>query len=134
MSSPSPPSKSLYNRYKEKTKIIALISRKTCNFQIKTLSLQRERRNRVEPRCAERWHGWRRNPKEMMSNSTLPLGFFHSSIELVTCGQLFISFLSDKKDAHSAPLSQTSMPVATNEGRKQPNICIQPQIAVSLHQ
>jgi hypothetical protein len=28
----------------------------------------------------------------MMSNSTLPLGFFHSSIELVTCGQLFIFF------------------------------------------
>jgi hypothetical protein len=44
------------------------------------------------------------------------------------------SYLSDKKDAHSAPLSQISMPVATNEGRKQPNICIHPQIAVSLHQ
>ena len=25
----------------------------------------------------------------MMSNSTLPLGFLHSNIELVTCGQLF---------------------------------------------
>jgi hypothetical protein len=28
-------------------------------------------------------------PVEMMSNSTLPLGFLHSNTELVTCGQLF---------------------------------------------
>ena len=27
-------------------------------------------------------------PVEMMSNSTLPLGFLHSNTELVTCGQL----------------------------------------------
>ena len=27
-------------------------------------------------------------PAEMMSNSTLPLGFLHSNTELVTCGQL----------------------------------------------
>ena len=59
------------------------------NSQKKFLSLQRERRSQVEPRCAERWHGWRVKPTEMMSNSTLPLGFLHSSIELVTCGQLF---------------------------------------------
>jgi hypothetical protein len=30
--------------------------------------LQRERRNQVEPRCAERWHGC--GNTEMMSNST----------------------------------------------------------------
>ena len=36
-----------------------------------------EIRNRVEPRCAERWHGC--SNAEMMSNSTLPLGFFHVS-------------------------------------------------------
>ena len=29
---------------------------KTCKYQQKFLSLQRERRNQVEPRCAERWH------------------------------------------------------------------------------
>ena len=28
----------------------------------------------------------------MMSNSTLPLDFFHSDIELVTCGQLLLYF------------------------------------------
>ena len=27
-----------------------------CNFQKYFVSLQRERRNQVEPRCAERWH------------------------------------------------------------------------------
>ena len=54
--------------------------------------LQRERRSQVEPRCAERWHGWRVKPTEMMSNSTLPLGFLHSNTELVTCGQLFIFY------------------------------------------
>ena len=59
---------------------------KIWNFKKKFLSLQRERRNQVEPRCAERWHGC--GYTEMMSNSTLPLGFFHSNIELVTCGQL----------------------------------------------
>jgi len=46
-------------------------------FPEKFLSLQRERRNQVEPRCAERWHGYRITPVEMMSNSTLPLGFLH---------------------------------------------------------
>ena len=30
-----------------------------CKLQIKFLSLQRERRSQVEPRCAERWHGCR---------------------------------------------------------------------------
>ena len=59
---------------------------KIWNFKKKFLSLQRERRNQVEPRCAERWHGC--GYTEMMSNSTLPLDFFHSDIELVTCGQL----------------------------------------------
>jgi hypothetical protein len=34
-------------------------------------------------------------PVEMMSNSTLPLGFLHSNTELVTCGQLFY----DQKDS-----------------------------------
>ena len=29
---------------------------KIWNFKKKFLSLQRERRNQVEPRCAERWH------------------------------------------------------------------------------
>jgi hypothetical protein len=62
------------------------------NSQKKFLSLQRERRSQVEPRCAERWHGWRVKPTEMMSNSTLPLGFLHSNTELVTCGQLFIFY------------------------------------------
>ena len=60
------------------------------NSQKKFLSLQRERRSQVEPRCAERWHGWRVKPTEMMSNSTLPLGFLHSNTELVTCGQFFL--------------------------------------------
>ena len=54
------------------------------------LSLQRERRNRVEPRCAERWHGC--GNAEMMSNSTLPLGFLHSYTELVTCWPVFIFY------------------------------------------
>ena len=50
----------------------------TWKYQKLIVSLQRERRNRVEPRCAERWHGCRAKPVEMMSNSTLPLGFLHS--------------------------------------------------------
>ena len=37
-----------------------------------------EGENQVEPRCAERWHGRRAKPVEMMSNSTLPLGFLRS--------------------------------------------------------
>ena len=53
---------------------------KTWKYQKLIVSLQRERRNRVEPRCAERWHGCRAKPVEMMSNSTLPLGFLHSLI------------------------------------------------------
>ena len=61
------------------------------------VSLQRERRNRVEPRCVvidavackARTVAWLQvKPVEMMSNSTLPLGFLHSNTELVTCGQL----------------------------------------------
>jgi len=60
--------------------------RRKKNWKIteKCLSLQRERRCQVEPRCAERWHGYRLKPVEMMSNSTLPLGFLHSNIELAT--------------------------------------------------
>ena len=66
--------------------------------QKKYLSLQRERRNRVEPRCAERWHGCRVIPTEMMSNSTLPLGFLHSNTELVTRGQLlYFPILGQRK-------------------------------------
>jgi len=52
-------------------------SEKIWKFRKFFLSLQRLMRNRVEPRCAERWHGCRVKPVEMMSNSTLPLGFFH---------------------------------------------------------
>ena len=48
---------------------------------------KQERWNQVEPRCAERWHGC--GDAEMMSNSTLPLGFLHLNIELTTRGQLF---------------------------------------------
>ena len=53
------------------------------------VSLQRERRNRVEPRCVvidvvackARTVAWlQAKPVEMMSNSTLPLGFLHSNI------------------------------------------------------
>ena len=37
-------------------------------------------------------------PVEMMSNSTLPLGFFHSNTELVTCGQLlYFPILGQRK-------------------------------------
>ena len=36
-----------------------------------------KRRNQVEPRCAERWHGC--GNTEMMSDSTSPLDFFHSN-------------------------------------------------------
>ena len=61
-------------------------SRNIWKIREKCLSLQRERRSQVEPRCAERWHGC--GNTEMMSNSTLPLGFLHSNTELVTCGQL----------------------------------------------
>ena len=52
---------------------------------------KQERWNQVEPRCAERWHGC--GDAEMMSNSTLPLGFLHLSIELTTRGQLFYILL-----------------------------------------
>ena len=69
----------VYTKNTEKVK-------KIWNFKKMFLSLQRERRSQVEPRCAERWHGC--GNTEMMSNSTLPLGFLHSNIELVTCGQL----------------------------------------------
>ena len=53
---------------------------KIWNLQKKYLSLQCERSNQVEPRCAERWHGCRN--AEMMSNSTLPLGF--SSLRILS--------------------------------------------------
>ena len=68
--------------------IFQKIYEKTWNIQKYFLSLQRERRNQVEPRCAERWHGCRANPVEMMSNSTLPLGFLHSN----TAGHALASF------------------------------------------
>ena len=46
----------------------------------------------------ERWHGCRVIPTEMMSNSTLPLGFLHSNTELVTCGQLlYFPILGQRK-------------------------------------
>ena len=53
-------------------------SRFIWKFTYLFVSLHRERWNQVEPRCAERWHGC--GNAEMMSNSTLPLGFFHSNI------------------------------------------------------
>ena len=65
--------------------------RKVWNITGNCLSLQRERWNQVEPRCAERWHGC--GDAEMMSNSTLPLGFLHLNIELTTRGQLFYILL-----------------------------------------
>ena len=65
--------------------------RKVWNITGNCLSLQRERWNQVEPRCAERWHGC--GDAEMMSNSTLPLGFLHLNIELTTRGQFFYILL-----------------------------------------
>ena len=59
-------------------KSTSFCSRFSWKFQIYFLLLQRERRSQVEPRCAERWHGC--GNTEMMSNSTLPLGFLHSKI------------------------------------------------------
>ena len=50
------------------------------------VSLHRERWNQVEPRCAERWHGC--GSAEMMSNSTLPLGFLHLGYSWSRVGQL----------------------------------------------
>ena len=54
---------------------------------------QRERWNQVEPRCAERWHGC--SNAEMMSNSTLPLGFewwsFFFDIKLIQCYNIRMS-------------------------------------------
>lgn len=41
---------------------------------------------------------------------------------------------SDKIHHPSAPLSQITHPVATNEPRKHPIICILPKIPVPLHQ
>ena len=41
---------------------------------------------------------------------------------------------ADKIKAPSVPLSQIPHPVATNKPRKHPNTCIQPKIAISLHQ
>ena len=71
-------------------------SRNIWKIREKCLSLQRERRSQVEPRCAERWHGC--GNTEMMSNSTLPLGFLHSNTELVTCGQLlYFPILGQRK-------------------------------------
>ena len=62
-------------------------SEKIWNYQKKFLYLQRERRSQVEPRCAERWHGC--SNAEMMSNSTLPLGFLH----LHTAGHVWPAFI-----------------------------------------
>ena len=47
-----------------------------------------KRRNQVEPRCAERWHGC--GNTEMMSDSNSPLGFFHSNKKLAMCDQLLL--------------------------------------------
>ena len=47
---------------------------------------KQERWNQVEPRCAERWHGC--GNAEMMSNSTLPLGFLHLGYSWSRVGQL----------------------------------------------
>ena len=49
---------------------------------------QRERWNQVEPRRAERWHGC--SNAEMMSNSTLPLGFISiATITRLSGGRFF---------------------------------------------
>ena len=62
--------------------------RKSLSDKIKKYLCNAEGENQVEPRCAERWHGRRVKPVEMMSNSTLPLGFLHS----ITAGHVLASF------------------------------------------
>ena len=49
-------------------------------------------------------------PVEMMSNSTLPLGFLHSNTELVTCGQLLYFPILGK-----GKLSRVFYPCSCNE-------------------
>ena len=75
--------------------IVTFFLVKIWKYGKKFLSLQRERRSQVEPRCAERWHGCRVKPVEMMSNSTLPLGFLHSNTSgciISCCSQFLFSY------------------------------------------
>jgi len=65
---------------------VNIIGRKIWWFARLFVSLHRERWNQVEPRCAERWHGY--GNAEMMSNSTLPLGFLHLVYSWSRVGQL----------------------------------------------
>ena len=68
--------------------ILCFFRKKIWNFQKEFVSLQRERWNQVEPRCAERWHGC--SNAEMMSNSTLPLGFIN--IATITSRGVMVAF------------------------------------------